>query len=106
MPGENWEDYETMAQIEGALAGISKDWTDQWQANARKEGRRQGRSRAAAIQRSTLQEEVRGKFGEVVAAAFANAIAKVESPKKLVQVALRVGTSESGDELLESVRNV
>ena len=99
-----------MEQIEGTLAGISKDWTDQWQANARKEGRRtgrrEGRSRAAAIQRSTLQEEVRGRFGEVVAAAFANAIAKVESPKKLVQVTLRVGASESGDELLESLRNV
>ena len=114
MPGENWEDYETMEQIEGASAGISKDWTDQWQANARKEGRREcrrtgrreGRSRAAAMQRSTLEQQVHGKFGEVVAAAFANAIAKVESPKKLIDLAVHIGTSESGDELLESVRNV
>ena len=109
VPGENWEDYETMEQIEDALAGISKDWTDQWQANARKEGRREGRregrSRAAAMQRSTLQQQVHGKFGEVVAAAFANAIAKVESPKKLIDLAVHIGTSESGDELLESVRN-
>ena len=58
------------------------------------------------MQRSTLQQQVHGKFGEVVAAAFANAIAKVESPKKLIDLAVHIGTSESGDELLESIRNV
>ena len=130
VPGENREEYETMAKIEGALQGVAKIWTDQWQANARKEGRREGRrtgrregrregriagqregrqeerAQMNASLRANLREEVRDRFGEVVAAAFANAIANVELPKKLVQVTLRIAASESGDELLESVQRV
>ena len=34
--------------------------------------------------RANLQEEVRDRLGEVVAAAFANAIANFEIPKKAV----------------------
>ena len=150
VPGENWEDYETMAEIEGALKGVSKIWTDQWQANARKEGRREGRrtgrregrregriagqregriegqregriegqregriegrqeerTQMNASLRANLQEKVRDRFGQAVAAAFAAAIATVEIREKLVDLAVRIGTSETGDELLESVRNV
>ena len=134
MPGENREDYKTMEQMEGALAGISKDWTDQWEANARKEGRREGRRegwhegwregwsegwrkgwregleedrlRMNAAFRAILQDEVRDRFGKAVAAAFATSITTVEIQEKLIDLAMCIGTSESGDELLESVRSV
>ena len=126
MPGENREDYETMEQMEGALAGISKDWTDQWEANARKEGRRDGqhegwiegwiegwreglqeeRLRMNAAFRAILQDEVRDRFGKAVAAAFATSITTVEIQERLIDLAMCIGTSKSGDELLESARNV
>ena len=134
VPGENWEDYETMAKIEAALQGVAKIWTDQWQANARKEGRREGRrtgrregrregriagqregriegrqeerAQMNASLRANLQEQVRDRFGQAVAVAFAAAITTVETHEKLVDLAVRIGTSETGDELLESVQRV
>ena len=146
VPGENWEEYETMAKIEGALQGVAKIWTDQWQANARKEGRREGRrtgrregrregriagqregriegqregrregqregrqeerARMNASLRANLQERVRDRFGQAVAVAFAAAITTVESHEKLVDLAVHIAASESGDELLESVQRV
>ena len=142
VPGENWEDYETMAKIEGALQGVAKIWTDQWQANARKEGRRTGRregrregriagqregriagqregriegqregrqeerAQMDASLRANLQEKVRDRFGQAVAVAFAAAITTVETHEKLVDLAVRIGTSETGDELLEGVQRV
>ena len=130
VPGENWEDYETMAKIEGALQGVAKIWTDQWQANARKEGRREGRrtgrregrregriagqregrqeerAQMDASLRANLQEKVRDRFGQAVAVAFAAAITTVETHEKLVDLAVRIGTSETGDELLEGVQRV
>ena len=138
VPGENREEYETMAKIEGALQGVAKIWTDQWQANARKEGRREGRrtgrregrregriagqregrregqregrqeerARMNASLRANLQERVRDRFGQAVAVAFAAAITTVESHEKLVDLAVHIAASESGDELLESVQRV
>ena len=109
VPYVKWEEYEDMQSIEGKLEQVSKVWTDQWEANALAKGRKESQERLKrlnALQRKTLQETVRDRFGEAVAAAFAKSIARVRKAEKLIKLFALVATSENGDELLESVRSV
>ena len=113
VPYVKWEEYEDMQSIEGKLEQVSKVWTDQWEANALRKGRKEGRKesqeqlrRLKVSLRATLKETVRGRFGEAVAAAFAKSIARVRNADKLIKLVPLVATSEHGDELLESVRSV
>ena len=113
VPYVKWEEYEDMQSIEGKLEQVSKVWTDQWEANALRKGRKEGRKEGqeqlkllTASLRKTLRETVRGRFGEAVAAAFAKSIARVRKAEKLIKVFALVATSENGDELLKSVRSV
>ena len=113
VPYVKWEEYEDLQSIEGKLAQVSKVWTDQWEANALRKGRKEGRKESQerlkllnASLRKTLRETVRGRFGEAVEAAFAKSIARVRNADKLIKLVPLVATSEHGDELLESVRRV